>query len=190
MLGPACALLSLALLAGCGDDEPASPDPTSPSSSSGTPAGPTAPETGPAEAGDGPCSQVTDAALTEATGTAQEVLSPVSEGAFVECRTAFDARGMTVQWDIVEATSPFSDIGEQEQLPGLGLREVRIGGQPAWLLQGTVVDTESVRIVMLLDDRKLSVDANDAADPSATVARPQLRAAAEAVAEAYVAVSG
>ena len=175
-------VLSLALV-GCNGDDPGTASPTAPSSSAGTQTTTTSPP--PTEPTGGQCALVTDEELTVATGTGQRVLEPVSEGAFTECRTAFDDRGMTVQWDLVADTGSFADTGEEAQLPGLDRREVQIGDQRAWLLQGRIGDTDSVQLVLLLDEVKLSIDANDAGDGSASVTQAQLRAAAEAVAAIY-----
>lgn len=186
-LGLASVLLLSSALVGCNGDDPGTASPTAPTTSAGTQTTTTSPEpTEPTDPAGGQCALVTDEDLTTATGTEQRVLEPVSQGAFTECRTAFDERGMTVQWDLVEASSSFAEVGEEAQLPGLDRREVQVGDQRAWLLEGRIVDTDSVQVVLLLDGVKLSVDANDAGDSTASVTEAQLRAAAEAVAAAYV----
>ena len=168
-------VLLCAMAAGCSDDgsDETAPVPSASPTSTDTPSG------------SGPCEQVTDEALTEATGVDQAILGPVSEGAFTECRTGFDERGMTIQWDLTEDTSSFADVGEEAEIRGLTRREISVGDTPAWLVQGTVADTDTVRIVLLVDGLKLSVDANDAASSTATVTTQQLLRGAEAVASAY-----
>ena len=178
-----------ALLTGCGSDAPGSvAAPTgAPSSTAGAedPEGLASPA-GPDGAGDptARCDTVTSARLTDATGVAQEVLTD-GEGSVLQCRTAFDERGMTIEWDVVPATMSFAEIGEYADLPGLERTRTTIGPARAWLLQGSVVGTGSVRLVLVVDGLKLEVDANDAADSSSTVTPAQLRAGARAVAESY-----
>lgn len=185
-----------ALLTGCGGDAPGSvAAPTAaPSSTAGAagaegaedPEGLASPA-GPDGAGDptARCDTVTSARLTDATGVAQEVLTD-GEGSVLQCRTAFDERGMTIEWDVVPATMSFAEIGEYADLPGLERTRTTIGPARAWLLQGSVVGTRSVRLVLVVDGLKLEVDANDAADSSSTVTPAQLRAGARAVAESYL----
>ena len=191
-LGPVLSLLLCLSLAACSGDDPDDPaDPSPPPGSSTEPSagpstGPTAEVTEAAPDGTFSCDQVTDEALSEATGADQRVLSPVLDGPLPSCRTAFDDRGMTIQWDFNDDSSSFAEVGEESELPGLEREEIEIGAERAWLLQGQVVGTDTARVVLLVDRVKLTVDANTAGDDAAAVTADELRTAAEAVASVYV----
>ncbi|CAN5470304.1 hypothetical protein BH09ACT12_BH09ACT12_17440 [soil metagenome] len=184
-----CLALCLSLL-GCSDGEgDPEPDPGPTSTAPPTPSETGSPgstsSTGPTTAAFS-CDDVTDAELTDATGVSQRVLGPVFDRPLPSCRTAFDQEGMTIEWSFAADSSTFAVIGQEAQLPGLDRHRITIGDEPAWLLEGRVVDTDTALVVLLLDGVKLTVDANTAGDRDAPVTGAQLRAGAEAVASSYV----
>ena len=175
----AVAVLLLATLAACGEDEPRAADPT--------PSTPTA---------DTPC-LVTADQLKEITGTSQEIREVEVPGGGLGtqlfCETALDEREVAMTWSLQE---PFIDpppsheeqrtfVEEDEMV----VEEADLGeGQSGWVGAGRVFDHSEARVVTLLGDLMLHVEVN--ADDDGTVSSSQIKDEALALARAVVAARG
>lgn len=73
---------------------------------------------------------------------------------------------------------------DNAELPGLRRSRVELaGGIPAWQLTGEVSGTRTARVVTVLGEQTLSVDASNGGDSTATVTDHMLAEVARGVAE-------
>ncbi len=139
---------------------------------------------------------VTSDELGEITGVKQEIQEvdvPDGLGATVTCETVVDERGVSLTWGLNE---PFIDppptFGEQRALveeEDMVVEETELGsGLAGWVGAGRVFDHLEARVVTLLGDRILNVEAN--ADDEAPVSVSQIKDEALALARAVVAAKG
>lgn len=133
------------------------------------------------------CEEVTAAELSEWTGRSQELGPAVVQGSLTDCQTGFDEIGMIVEWRFSSDADPFAEAGRRADYPGLTRSRVMLGDDaPAWLLTGTIANTNYARVVTNVDGRRLIVDASDRGGVIAEVDVDELKIAALALAEDYI----
>lgn len=133
------------------------------------------------------CEEVTAAELTEWTGRPQELGPAVVQGALTDCQTVFDELGMIVEWGFTSDVDSFAETGKRSDYPGLTRTRIALApGTPAWLLTGTIANTNHARVVVNVDGRRLIVDANDRGGVIAQVDLAELEPAARLLAADYV----
>ncbi len=94
---------------------------------------------------------------------------------------------MIIEWGFTSEVDPFPVAGRKADYPGLTRTRVTLGkGTPAWLLVGRVANTNTTRVVTVVDGRRLVVNANDRGGVISEVPIADLETAARAVAADYV----
>jgi hypothetical protein len=176
------------VLVGCGDqDEPEPSDRGDDTTTSTAPPPDQPTPSSTAHAGD-PCGGISAAQLTDWSGTEQTLLAPDDTGAIIRCSTGYDEAGMIVRWSFTPVVGSLDVEADNAELPGLRRSPLELAdGTPAWQLAGKVSGTRTARVVTVLGERTLSVDANDGGDSTATVTDDVLAEVSRRVADSVAA---
>ncbi len=137
------------------------------------------------------CEEITSAELTEWTDRPQEVGYAVLQGGLTDCQTAFDELGMIIEWGFTSDVDTFAQTGRRSDYPGLTRSRIALESDsetvtPAWLLTGTIANTNHARVVLNVEGRRMMVDANDRGGVVGRVDLEELEIAARALATDYV----